>query len=204
MAYRLAESNLGIALLGFILWIVRVALILLEASAARVDLCYDTVLVILWSYSINSLSSIDFSDPRHPSLTPCYLLHGCDTVEDGIHTYCILAKVIFGMSILALYVLLCIFCSLSHLCCIFSRQKPLMIIQNRVFYASRIILYVLLLVYVCGGQATFGTVPVKSYAATAMDIQTQSTDCSFCDENWRCSFWPSGSGAYPRLELLPR
>ncbi|KAL2683133.1 hypothetical protein Neosp_007600 [[Neocosmospora] mangrovei] len=98
---RLTESNLGIAILGFFIFVARALLSYSGFLYRYISALYDVLLLSLWTLSLTNQTSGDFSDPEHPSPTPWYLTRSCSVAWDKNRGYCRIAQASFAVSILA-------------------------------------------------------------------------------------------------------
>ncbi|KAF2628231.1 hypothetical protein BU25DRAFT_458074 [Macroventuria anomochaeta] len=101
---RSTQYSLCVAIITMVLWFVRLCIrgrTLDVYGAAVSNVLYDIILMALWSYSAVIQSSGDSSDPKHISLRPWYLEHGCSEARSRNRAACQAAKASFGLAIFA-------------------------------------------------------------------------------------------------------
>ncbi|KAM5354413.1 hypothetical protein ACJ41O_001062 [Fusarium nematophilum] len=98
---RLTDSNLAIAILGFVIFVARATMSHLEYLPCYVNTLYDILLLGLWTVSLTGQASGDLSDPQHPSPYPWYLTRSCSEAWGKNRGYCHVAQASFAVSILA-------------------------------------------------------------------------------------------------------
>lgn len=87
------------------LWFVRLCIRgrTLDVFGAVVsNVLYDIILILLWCYITITQASGDFSDPKHMSRQPWYLVHGCSEAWPDNHAACQAAKGSFGLAVFAM------------------------------------------------------------------------------------------------------
>ncbi|KAJ4993700.1 hypothetical protein SVAN01_00754 [Stagonosporopsis vannaccii] len=102
---RSTQSNLCVAIITIVFWFVRLCIRgrTLDVFGAVVsNVLYDIILILLWCYSIVTQTTGDFSDPKHISLRPWYLDHGCSEAWPSNHAACRVAKGSFGLTVFAI------------------------------------------------------------------------------------------------------
>lgn len=95
---RLAEAMLAIALLSSSIFVTRIVLGISRQMSRTISIIYDSLLAFLWFRLLLSQASGDFSDPRHPSPWPWYLMRKCPTDTAAA---CYVAQASFAVSVLA-------------------------------------------------------------------------------------------------------
>ncbi|KPM44817.1 hypothetical protein AK830_g1751 [Neonectria ditissima] len=98
---RLTDSNLAIAILGFVIFLARAIMAHLDYLPRYVNVLYDMLLASLWVVSLAGQASGDFSDLDHTSAHPWYLTRGCARSWEGVRVYCHVAQASYAVSILA-------------------------------------------------------------------------------------------------------
>lgn len=95
---RLTEATLAIALLSLSLFVTRIVLGISRQMSRSLSIFYDGLLAFFWFRVLLSEASGDFSDPRHPSPWPWYLMRKCPTDTAAA---CYVAQIGFFVSVLA-------------------------------------------------------------------------------------------------------
>lgn len=88
-------------MLGFIVFITRSAMSHLRYLPRCVNIIYDLILLGLWLVSLSGQTSGDFSDLKHTSPHPWYLVRGCSAAWDRTRGYCHIAQASFAISIMS-------------------------------------------------------------------------------------------------------
>lgn len=95
---RLTEATLAVALLSLSLFVTRIVLGISRQTSRAISIIYDSLLAFFWFRLLLSQASGDFSDPRHPSPRPWYLVRKCPTDTAAA---CYVAQASFALSVLA-------------------------------------------------------------------------------------------------------
>lgn len=95
---RLAEAMLAIALLSSSIFVTRIVLGISRQMSRTISTIYDSLLAFLWFRLLLSQASGDFSDSRHPSPWPWYLMRKCPT---DTAVACYVAQASFAVSVVA-------------------------------------------------------------------------------------------------------
>lgn len=95
---RLTEATLAVALLSLTLFVTRIVLGISRQTSRTISIIYDSLLAFFWFRLLLSQASGDFSDPRHPSPRPWYLVRKCPTDTAAA---CYVAQASFAISVLA-------------------------------------------------------------------------------------------------------
>lgn len=93
---RLTEAMLAVALLSLTLLVI--VLGISRQTSRTISIIYDSLLAFFWFRLLLSQASGDFSDPRHPSPRPWYLVRKCPTDTAAA---CYVAQASFAISVLA-------------------------------------------------------------------------------------------------------
>lgn len=86
------------------MWFVKTTLLYFHMLSSGIDMFYDAILSGLWIYGVAGQMSGDFTDPKHPSARPWYLLRGCSAICMQDRSYCSLGKLSFGLAFLCMQV----------------------------------------------------------------------------------------------------
>jgi hypothetical protein len=105
--YSSTKSNIFIALVTIVIWIIRCFVNFWDACS--LDLCgtlianaaYDIMLIALWAYSSVAQSSGDFTDTQHISIRPWYLAQGCDQAHGRSRGACEIMVAAYELSVFA-------------------------------------------------------------------------------------------------------
>ena len=95
---RLTEATLAVALLSLSLFVTRIVLGVSRQMSRTISIIYDSLLAFFWFRLLLSQASGDFSDPRHPSPRPWYLMRKCPADTAAA---CYVAQASFAVSVLA-------------------------------------------------------------------------------------------------------
>lgn len=95
---RLTEAMLAVALLSLSLFVTRIVLGMSQQMSRTLSILYDSLLAFFWFRVLLCQTSGDFSDPRHPSPRPWYLMRKCPTDTAAA---CYTAQASFAVSVLA-------------------------------------------------------------------------------------------------------
>ncbi|KAL2291726.1 hypothetical protein FJTKL_11930 [Diaporthe vaccinii] len=95
---QLTEAMLAVALLSLTLLVTRIVLGISRQTSRTISIIYDSLLAFFWFRLLLSQASGDFSDPRHPSPRPWYLVRKCPTDTAAA---CYVAQASFAISVLA-------------------------------------------------------------------------------------------------------
>lgn len=89
---------LAVALLSLSLFLARTILEISQQMYRTISMLYDSLLAFFWTRILLCQTSGDFSDPRHPSSRPWYLMRKCPTDTAAA---CYIAQASFAVSVLA-------------------------------------------------------------------------------------------------------
>lgn len=98
LSRRLTEATLAVALLSLSLFLTRIILENSQQMSRTISILYDSFLAFFWFRVLLCQTSGDFSDPRHPSPRPWYLIRTCPTDTAAA---CYIAQASFAVSVLA-------------------------------------------------------------------------------------------------------
>lgn len=98
LSCRLTEATLAVALLSLSLFVTRIVLGISQQMSRTISILYDSLLAFFWTRTLLCQTSGDFSDPRHPSSRPWYLMRKCPTDTAAA---CYIAQASFAVSVLA-------------------------------------------------------------------------------------------------------
>ncbi|CAG9946625.1 unnamed protein product [Clonostachys rosea f. rosea IK726] len=98
---RLTNSQLCIAALSFVIFIIRAGMQQLGYLPRAASIVYDILLSSLWIWVLVGQNSADYSDSKHPSPHPWYLERSCGESWSSTRLACHVARANFVISILA-------------------------------------------------------------------------------------------------------